>query len=1006
MSMNPNINPYYNNIEEEGVVPTTPPSTNLVIPNQTLQGQVELNTNSEPIVLEGYQDQPDKQYTLGGFIKNNLEGATNLAAGLYDTGRHPIENIVNPLKEWGQETGSNLYNEMTTTGGFPIKATAKAGGDILSTFITRPITGMEVVDMIEHPENIVQDTADYLYEGGTPAAALTVFAPQVSRGLAKGVGKVAKSVDESILGGAGSQALSGKWMDNISQLDWVNPNVRKAMSEVMAAGIVDKMGMKVAKNKFINATQKMIDKNKISVEDFKNITRAAEELGVNTLNPKEAAIWKQFKPILDGYNEMVNKYKSSAVPKNMLEIGQRGQRLAEGNGIPITYEDALAMYQNQGLFDYGQIITKDGKALTYPKVKGEFSLDEFLELKDMLKDKKPLDLRNTKFVIPEENLGKLAQRALQDPLAKEFLDSYRMSETDLLKPIPHGHAAVDKSVGNVSPSSQRINQLRPELSKRGYGNASYEDIAKELMNPDSYFESVIEDLSRDATIEYMANKRTPILSERALPQDIRYVHKDMLGNVKNLDSLIRKNSIFKELPKGANPNDYIPMDVYTLKAFKELFYPRSANVKIPKFVKDLTRISKQALLMPGTYLFGNFIGGLKNMITSSNINLMEDITNAIRTGGQLIHDMGIERPMPNVNSARGYYQITKSWERAMNKYFGAHIVKSIDAKMQNMYAEIAAHNALRRRGVPFEQRNFNWIKNNLTEKEILDTVERIQDTALVFGERTWLPPVVLDTMEIGHNFVRWLDQAAKSSYRQLKEHPYASYINGAVLGNLAWDRNLDRALGLNISNPQSGKMYRMGADGNPKATETEVTPELTTLKLLRDPLQLLMDTQTNASVVTLLGVLNPQDSRGNLKQRKDWGNILPDFRKNVRYEDGMIQKYNKGDEIVKSLFRVSGPGRIINSDIIPAAGVISNTPVYQPYNDQFLVGEEGNPLKPIGKEELLNRVFNTYEHSVYPGEDDIIAPKTEGSLLKSLNRRQGKTRAFGEDIARQRGLGE
>lgn len=998
MQPNINTNPFYaNQVVNQNALPDQ------VLPNQTLKGQVELNTANTPVLNIPEYDDPNKQYSIGEFIKNNIEGAQNLAAGLYDTARHPIENLVNPTKEWLYGTGQNIAQEVQQTGEVPTQSLSKAGNDILSTFITKPITGMELVDMVEHPEDIVSNTADYLYEGGTPAAALTVFAPQINRGIAKGVGKAASAIDENVLGSAGQKALQGKWMDNISALDWVNPNVRKAMSEVMSANIVDKMGMKVAKNKFVSATQKMIEQNKVTVDDLKNIVRAAEQLGTNVLNAREAKIWNQFTPILDEYHAIVNKYKSSAVPKNLLEIGQRGERLAEEGGVPITYEDALANYSNNGLFDYGQIVTKDGKALTYPKAKGEFTADEFFELRDIIKNDKPLDLRNTEFVIPEEMLGKLSERALQDPLAKEFLDSYNMSKAGLIRPIPHGHAAVDKTIGSVSPSSQRINQLRPELSKRGYGNATYEDIAKELMNPDSYFENVIQGLSRDATIEYMANKRTPIMSERALPQDIRFVHKDNLASVKSLDKLIKKDSIHRELPKGANPNDYIPMDVYTLKAFKELFYPRSANVKIPKIFTDLTKLFKQSVLMPGTYLFGNFIGGAKNMITSSNVHLMEDMVNAIRTGGTLIHDMGLERVKTSVNTARTYYPLAQAVERTMNKYFGAHLVRNIDARLQNMYGEIAAHNALRRKGVRFEDRNLDWIQKNLTEKEILDTVERIQDTALIFGERTWLPPTMLDYLELGHNFVRWLDQAAKSSYRQVKEHPVASYMGGAVLGNLAWDRNEARALGFNVSNPQSGKIYRMDKDGNPKVTETEVTPELTTLKLLSDPLELALSTTTNAALLSTLGVLSAKNSYGSLKQRKEWGDILPDYRKNVRYKDGIVQNYAEGDEILKSIFRLSGPARMLNQNILPLKGAIFNEPVYQPYNDQWFAGEGGNPLKPVGKDELVNRVFNTYNHGIYSGVDDTISPKEERTLRKSLERKKQKIQVLGEDIARRKG---
>ena len=631
------------------------------------------------------------------------------------------------------------------------------------------------------------------------------------------------------------------------------------------------------------------------------------------------------------------------------------------------------------------------------------------------------DLRNTRFELSPEAQAKIAEIALDGTnperakLANQFLTDYLDSEAGLIRRIPHGLAEINKEGVTVNKALRKKNKENLALSERLYGNASFEDIANQLLDTDSLMRYVINNVTKNATMkkwldEYSTTGK-PIMGKYATPEDIIYIKRDMLGDGR-FDSAI-KNPV-KELTENMNPQDYIAIDKYTLQAFRDLFYPNEAKgqIKIPAWLRDTTQLFKEGLIGSGLYLGGNLTAGLHSLMTNSNVHLLDDISNAIKTKGTLIQDLALHRRTGKYGEA-GHMSTKRGTPvgdtmrkvSKFNQMTGSWPVRKADATIQNAIAEANAHAILREKGIPFENRNLEWMKQNMSKEEIYKTIQDIQQASLIYGDETLLPRGVLQAMEIGNPFFRWQDQAAKSSLWLMRKHPALyGYLQGAVLGGYAWDQNLARADGMKISNPQSGKIYRYDKTGNAKVTETELIPILTTLKFAQNPGEYFMRADKNASIGAVLGAFDPKDKYGRLKRRSSdivqiTGNkIYSDYQHNVRYNEKGEQVGVGWDEAFNSLAKMTPAMQLYNKTLSPIASEVMQTvtgdenyQIFQPYNDQLAPSTQGNVYKPYGMHEVKNRLLTSYEHNPIPGEDYLVDNSQLQKYESSEERSKAKT---------------
>ena len=635
---------------------------------------------------------------------------------------------------------------------------------------------------------------------------------------------------------------------------------------------------------------------------------------------------------------------------------------------------------------------------------------------------KPVDLRDTTFRLTDDGKQALAQMALENSergvLAREFLQYADEAEKGLLRRIPHGLAAVDKAgVNPIKAIRNRENELATE---RVYGNASYKDIASEWANPDMWLKQTMLGLIEDKTIKGFIDEFTrtgkPVVLKNSRPEDIRYIPRDVLEtNRLNLKETLKKAP--DKLPEDANPQDYIPIDKYILKATEELFY--SPRTGISSWIQDLASIYNQTLLASGNYLIGNVLGGLHGMITDSGFHIFQDISDAIRTRGQLAKDIGAHRQIPFAKSSRLRtkkgtigYKALRGLEVGAN-YTGGVLLQKADAFIQNAIAETRAHSLARQRGIKFEDRNTEWLKTNQTKEDFLKYIDDVKNMSYIYADETMAEKVfgsaigknLMAATGIGNPFIRWVDQAAQSSAALYKAHPVnMGYIQGAVLGQMAWDRNVAEAHGAGIDNPQSGKIYKFNPQtGQTKVTTTDMIPYITAVNFPEKFPEYAQKTGGVASIQTLMNDLfSTKDKYGRVKLRSD-DKYQVDFQKQVRYKDGIIQSTPDLDEAVASVARdYVTPIQFYNKTAAPAIGALLNQPVYQPYNNQLLASPQGNPSQAIDKERLINRGLTNYERNLREGEDVPLSEEKQQRLQENMVKRRSKAEAIADE--KRRGL--
>lgn len=938
----------------------------------------------------------------GETIKNTLQKRPiDLFTGAAYALTHPGKEIVQPLSNYAKEKWQEGQEN-------PLLAVAEVLRDTSDMFVYKPFTGQSISEIVsQSPVQSLKNAGEHIHQGGLFDAYLMLLGTPAGKAINKGIGKGISKVDDI--------ALKGKGKDFIK--------TKKAEKALRSETIIDKVeagkDLRVFKDKLLD----VLHEHKVTPNQMVDMIKQMEgfeNYNLSQLPEKLKPVYQKLEPIIDEYDSVLQRM-GERVPGNLTEIFQRVVRQGQARGVNLTYQAVKKAFEDSGLLDLGEFVddttgavVKQNNALRALSEKpgmlpGALDYSYGLnEIGDVIK----FDLSNTTFKIPEENLEILAQLALdasnpaRAKLAKYLFESYKLADEGLLHRISHGLAQVDKT-GEIAQLAEKGKRVKGNLwaSERVYGNATAEDIAIQWLEPDNLFQYAIRGVVKDKLIrnwnEEFIKTGNPIINKNASMKDIVYITEDILRNGSKLHNLERY--ALKEIPKGADAERFIPIDKYTLAAYRNLFYPKSYIAQKLPWLKDLTTLFKQKLLAAGTYLGGNLLGGLHQLITYSNINLLRDISDAIKTRGELIKDLNLAREMPKANDIKmatdPHTKMGKAlrFGHAFNMASGSHIIRGIDARMQNMFAEASAHTVFRKLGVKFENRNLEWLKANMDKETIYTALNDIEKMALIYGDATLIPSAVLDFMTLGNPFIRWIDQATQSSIHAMKSNPAAyGYLQGAVLGGLMWDKNEAAAKGLGIDNPQRGKIYKINPKtGESKAVEIEAIPMLSSLKAATPEgmLKLMTNSSKNATLGWAFNMLKANDEYGRLKERKYWKDIKPDYQRKVRYKNGIIQDTIEADEAGMTMLRETVLGTFANKMAAPLIYGALGKQSYQPYSDQFMAGPEGNPNKPYGPKEVYQRLLTEYEHDLIPGVDLPISPKKEAQLTKAMNKKQAKNEA-------------
>lgn len=869
---------------------------------------------------------------------------------------------------------------------------AEVGRDISDLFVFRPLTGQSISDLTQQPlEESLANYLDYIHEGGLLDTGLTLAGTKPGQAAGRVVGRGALKVADVI-----DSNLPGK-LKNYGK-DWLK--TQKARQDLRAEGVKTKAELT---NKLRDIKQDILNvskKEKLNISDFAEIIdhmRGVEGKNLSMLRPELAKKYQAIKPVLDRYETMMSQYKT-AMPKNTMEIIEYMRNKKARGGRNWSYQLTQEALEESGLLDLGNYVKKGTNEIVYEG-------NPLNTLSDTPQPSViPEGIGNTEFIIPESNLGILAQIALEDSprgaIAKVLFDAYGLSREGKINRISQGLAKVDKSaeLGKKGPVARnRENYLATE---RVWGNASSKDIATQWLEPDNIFQYSLKSVLQMETVkalrEEFAKTGQPIRNKVATPEDVRYVRLDTLVNANKLEKI--EQFSLKEPPVDAQPGEFLPIDKYTLKAYKDLYGKRGWIRRNTPIIKDMITLYKQALLAGGKYLGANFLGGLHQLATHSNINLVGDIMNAMKTRGALIKEYGIERELPIKGDVRMSTDPNTLHGKILRVGYHvgdttSYIQRAIDAKMQNLFAETAAHNVFRKKGIKFENRNAEWLAENMSKEEIYKALTDIEKMALIYGEETLIPREILQFMEVGNPFIRWVDQATMSSLDTMAKNPIAyGYLQGVVLGGLAWDNNRElQRNNLGIKNPQDGKMYKINPrTGDTKVTTSEVIPQQTSLRAFTTP-DYLYKVSTNASVGWLLDMIKVKDQYDKLKKLKKYPKgIENDFQRKIRLENGVATEIATPNEIIHSILRETTPMRAINNMFYPMIYGVIGKQSYKPYNDQLFVGPGGDPNKPYGSPEVIQGLAGSYTRNALEGIDIPITEKKANQLAKSRNKREAK----------------
>lgn len=915
-------------------------------------------------------------------LVNTKDRAKELAGALGYAFIHPGKAIVQPAINYTKEHIDRAHQAPNDLEGF--KVLGEVPVDIANMFLVHPLSG-KTIQEIQKEGYKPSDFGEHIHQGRGLDVALT--APLAGSLLSKPINTVGK---------VARKAIKGTKLDDYL----ITQDVKKGLR---ANEVFDRAR---ATQQLRGFKKDLLDKVKEYNINHDNMTQLIKHMrgeeGKNLLNLPEnlKPVWEGLKPVVEKYDQILNDIKSrgnlefTTEAENLMEVFQHLREKTATKGYNYSYQYVKDGMIDSGLLDFGNFVDRTtGKIIKEGNVLNALS-------------EKPIpteipNVANLRFEIPEEGLEMLAQTALDTTnleragLAKELFESYGLAKAGGLHRISQGLAKIDKSAQLGHKGKVKKQGL---FSERVWGNASAEDIAWQWLEPENLFQYGVKGILRDSIVQKWKNDYLkdgkPIVSEYAKPKDIKYVRQDTFFNSDKLDK-IDKYALDK-IPANMDPKAYIPIDRYTLRAYQELFSPSWMSKKMP-IVKDLISLYKQQLLAAGTYLGPNLLGGLHQVITHSNIHLVEDMANAIRTRGSLIGQLGTMREMPikgDIKAATNpntWYGKGIRKLNTLNQGLGAWHWRTIDAAIQNTFAEINAHNVFRKLGVKFEDRNLKWLEDNMTKEKMYQAINDIEKQSLIYGDETLIPKPVLDFMEMGNPFIRWPDQATMSSVDMMKKNPIAfGYLQGAVLGGLVWSNNEANAKGMGISNPQAGKIYHFDKDGEKKVTETEVIPIQSSLRLATTP-DYFVNAEKNALFSWAMDMVKVKDQYGRLKERAKWSkDLLPDYQRKVRYKNGVITDNAELDEIFANMIRNTVPYRNINGTLAPLIYGAMNKPAYQPYNEQFMVGPGGNPDKPATPEKVFQRLRGEYEHPVIEGKDDELTQKKQAQLLKSANKKQIK----------------
>ena len=603
-----------------------------------------------------------------------------------------------------------------------------------------------------------------------------------------------------------------------------------------------------------------------------------------------------------------------------------------------------------------------------------------------------------------------------DDIAAQVSNSAKLFKKGDIFPITHGLAEVSKD----APVDNIGRVLAGRFSKRAYGNATYEDIAKQIANPNDYINQLTKNYLDESVRNVLRNGYSGDINIRpANPKDAMYISRELLeGEGKSV-----KQALDSATTTPLKSDD-IAIDKDYLKSFRDQYQLQQTNNPFGRTILgDAYNLRKSTALASGGYLVGNLQTGAANAIINSNVHLINDAINAMLTRGKLAKNLGVYRRASFKNT--NVTPVGRKLQDINMRTGGALLAKS-DEAIQNIFAEIAAHAQLRRQGVKPNQR-LQAIKD-MEASKLGDLINDVKLVSLINPTKSLAPSWMGGVGGVFNPFWRWVDTAAQSSLWMLNRHPVlANAVLFDIMSKVGYDKEMQNRLNIGVELDRPFVSYKVNPKtGEPREMSMEFLPQMNTLKFGSEVADALkgkgdLDSLINASIpivgATLLAArgLNKygKPMYRDHKSMYDSISVIDGKRYKLDPETGMPKPEGGHlDEIISALANETIGGiSLFNRTLAPsAAWGISNLTgqdidYYMPYGQAlfgsfakrgeapqdrvpFLVA--GDPTRPRGDQEISNMLRGIYETPYYPSpkiEQGIYNPSLLRGFYKGLNRR-------------------
>lgn len=789
-------------------------------------------------------------------------------------------------------------------------------------------------------------------------------------------------------------------IDNISELGISNPsldntiyNIKISQQSNVANKIPEEYHNLTGKEYYYKLIDKYNDESKAASELIKNGIHYVDEGGVsptslsnianNLYNPKTNTI--ELRSGIYGRDELTLVHEYLHAIQN--ELAKK--------------TDYSKIWKSEKLTDFEEFVDD---YLRYAR-NGGMSTPNKKDFLDMINDA----VKNI-----DDTMLKLENTATNDYNLKTILEGINKFDSDNIRATMHIMSEADKeAIGKLSAGRKYYGKFTP----RAWGKTSYETLAKELSNPNSVLYNSIQNsgemnlinelitkkrLSKDNFVKNNANDEVIVLDEKTLTTD-------------GVEKAIDKGRL---VPASmASPED-IKISVPMANAIKEEFKP---NNFMSGVFGDAYKVNKAVMLSGGTYIMGNLITGLSNLLLDSGFDIAKDIRSALKTGGQLSKNLGLYR---YDKKQKLDTKVGKALTD-VNYYTGGNLLRNLDRTVQNTVTEIASNAALRRAGVP-ESRRLENILDVLPAEKAANAIDEARLTSLLASEAV-LPKELNKALSLAMPFIGYQNAAIRSTFDMMLRHPIRTNIAlNHILGRVGYDAEMQNRQNLGVKSDKPFVTYRFDdRTGSIKEGTIEFMPMITSIKTTYNAMDIANRLIQKGEVGDELGtLLDPilltelsNAARGKTRygtpsRTRDTVNV---GGKKYNVKTGKFIEGGTAKELaattIKNLF---GLPNTLNKTVLPAGAALynmfSNEPIkyYQPYADEIFgsyqkVGDvlngtapssSGDYTKPRAGRELLNSLGGYYETDYYQPTRDYSTPtlKELRNIMWSQQREQNKIR--------------